>query len=129
MKNKINLFIINKEYLEFMTKMGIKGIKDFKYGIITNIDNTMYFIPIDLTKNFNDKNILNNLQFDSMLPIENSEHFVIEQDIKNCLNVADKNTKEFHNLIKLKELLEIWNENINLICKASEDAYWNIVNS
>lgn len=107
MKNKINLFIINKEYLEFMTKMGVKGIKDFKYGIITNIDNTMYFIPIDLTKNFNDKNILNNLQFDSMLPIENSKHFVIEQDIKNCLNAADKNTKEFHNLIKLKELLEI----------------------
>ncbi|MDE5599354.1 MAG: hypothetical protein K2I49_00280, partial [Ureaplasma sp.] len=76
--NKIDLFLINKDYLNFMRKMGVKCIDTFEYGISTYLGDSMYFVPLDLKKEINVKNSFDNLLFDSILPIENSEHFVIK---------------------------------------------------
>lgn len=113
--NKIDLFLINKDYLNFMRKMGIKGIDGFEYGISTYLDDRMYFVPLDLKKEINVKNSFDNLLLESILPIEDSEHFVIKQEIKINLESIEINSNEFNDLTKLEKLLVLINKNQKMI--------------
>lgn len=141
LNEKLKWYIINKEYIEYLKQFDCK-VQNINYeksakpyiGIILNINNFNYYVPIssvkqkhykmseniDFIKITNGKKILSVINLNNMIPILNSEVEILQyRNIKSYFNFKSKNDKIKYISLLRNEMSIINNKRTDIINRAN----------